>query len=177
MSSLLWVSSTTETVHILKLGGPRPQRRTSASGSEGGKGSRPQSSSSALYTSTTSGEERTLTSERDRRGLNVSESSTTVPGDKDSNAELASTLRSRAERDKPGNAAHERKHNGTLMGMLRRTSQNIGSLFAISVGAYLPTAVSEIWEPERDFTWYRILKAGAMGAEREKSPGLGVARG
>ena len=52
------------------------------------------------------------------------------------------------------------------MDMLRRTSQNVGSLLANSVGAYLPAAVSEKWEPERDFTWYRISKAGATGAEK-----------
>ena len=45
------------------------------------------------------------------------------------------------------------------MGMIRRTSQNVGTTFAASVGAYLPTAVSEMWEPMRDFAWLKIPKA------------------
>jgi autophagy-related protein 18 len=56
-------------------------------------------------------------------------------------------------------STNARKHNGTLMGMIRRTSQNVGTTFAASVGAYLPTAVSEMWEPARDFAWLKIPKA------------------
>ncbi|KAL9103899.1 MAG: hypothetical protein Q9163_001092 [Psora crenata] len=52
-----------------------------------------------------------------------------------------------------------RRHNGTLMGMIRRTSQNVGTSVAASVGSYLPTAVSEMWEPARDFAWLKIPKA------------------
>lgn len=44
------------------------------------------------------------------------------------------------------------------MGMIRRTSQNVGTTFAASVGAYLPQAVSEMWEPARDFAWLKIPK-------------------
>jgi autophagy-related protein 18 len=43
--------------------------------------------------------------------------------------------------------------------MIRRTSQNVGTTFAASVGAYLPSAVSEMWDPERDFAWMKIPKA------------------
>lgn len=56
-------------------------------------------------------------------------------------------------------SAGARKPNGTLIGMLRRTSQNVGTTFAASVGAYLPSAVSEMWEPARDFAWLKIPKA------------------
>ncbi|KAI2922235.1 hypothetical protein CBS147371_2293 [Aspergillus niger] len=51
-----------------------------------------------------------------------------------------------------------RKHNGTLMGMIRRTSQNVGSTFAAKVGGYLPKGVSEMWEPARDFAWIKLPK-------------------
>lgn len=47
------------------------------------------------------------------------------------------------------------------MGMIRRTSQNVGTSFAASVGAYLPTAVSEMWEPTRDFAWLKIPKSSS----------------
>ena len=43
--------------------------------------------------------------------------------------------------------------------MIRRTSQNVGTTFAASMGAYLPSAVSEMWEPARDFAWLKIPKA------------------
>jgi len=56
-----------------------------------------------------------------------------------------------------------RKTNGTFMGMIRRTSQNVGTTFAASVGAYLPQAVSEMWEPARDFAWLKIPKAPPSG--------------
>jgi autophagy-related protein 18 len=49
-----------------------------------------------------------------------------------------------------------RKHNGTLMGMLRRTSQSVGNSFAATVGGYLPKGVTEMWEPTRDFAWIKI---------------------
>ena len=50
------------------------------------------------------------------------------------------------------------------MGMIRRTSQNVGTTFAASVGAYLPQAVSEMWEPARDFAWLKIPKAPPSAA-------------
>ncbi|KAJ5832363.1 autophagy- protein [Penicillium riverlandense] len=49
-----------------------------------------------------------------------------------------------------------RKHNGTLIGMLRRTSQNVGGAVAATMGGYLPKGVSEMWEPARDFAWIKI---------------------
>lgn len=52
-----------------------------------------------------------------------------------------------------------RKHNGTLMGMIRRTSQNVGGVVAARVGGYLPKGVSEMWEPTRDFAWIKLPRA------------------
>lgn len=45
------------------------------------------------------------------------------------------------------------------MGIIRRTSQNVGSSVAAKVGGYLPRGVSEIWEPTRDFAWIKIPKS------------------
>ena len=57
------------------------------------------------------------------------------------------------------------------MGMIRRTSQNVGTSVAASVGAYLPQAVSEMWEPARDFAWVKIPKAPSSGpAANTSSP-------
>ncbi|KAJ5893557.1 Autophagy-related protein 18 [Penicillium taxi] len=49
-----------------------------------------------------------------------------------------------------------RKHSGTFMGMIRRTSQNVGGVVAAKVGGYLPKGVSEMWEPARDFAWFKL---------------------
>ncbi|CAK48691.1 Cupin-like domain family protein [Aspergillus niger] len=64
-----------------------------------------------------------------------------------------------------------RKHNGTLMGMIRRTSQNVGSTFAAKVGGYLPKGVSEMWEPARDFAWIKLPKSNpGPGANGNNGP-------
>lgn len=108
-STLLCVSSATETIHIFKLGQPRGS-------SKGSSPSRIRDSSHG------SGEEESS-----------GDSATT---------EIAS-----------------RKHNGTLMGMLRRTSQSVGNSLATTVGGYLPKGVTEMWEPERDFAWIKLPRS------------------
>ena len=61
--------------------------------------------------------------------------------------------------------AAARNHNGTFAGMLRRTSQNVSKTFASTVGGYLPSAVTEMLEPARDFAWFKVPRAsGATGA-------------
>lgn len=62
-----------------------------------------------------------------------------------------------------------RKHNGTFMGMLRRTSQNVGTSFATTVGGYLPKGVTEMWEPARDFAWIKIPKSTASSGNHTSS--------
>jgi autophagy-related protein 18 len=63
-----------------------------------------------------------------------------------------------------------RKHNGTLMGIIRRTSQNVGTTFAATVGGYLPKGVSEMWEPARDFAWMKLPKS-SQGSSGSASSG------
>jgi autophagy-related protein 18 len=62
-------------------------------------------------------------------------------------------------------SAAARNHNGTFAGILRRTSQNVSKTFASTVGGYLPSAVTEMLEPARDFAWFKVPRAsGATGA-------------
>ena len=119
-SSLLCVSSATETVHIFKLGGT--QRR--------------------LSSDATSPNSPTSDARRDR---------SLSPAVSESQYENSTSSETAA-------AAAARRHNGTLLGMIRRTSQNVGSTLATSVGQYLPSAVAEMWEPARDFAWCKIPK-------------------
>lgn len=132
-SSLLCVSSATDTVHIFKLGGPS-QRSNGADDFS------------------------VLSESPSRRDRSLS------PGGSES--ELRRSVSHGAE----SISATQRKHNGTFMGMIRRTSQNVGTTVAASMGAYLPNAVSEMWEPARDFAWLKIprgqqsLPGGAPGS-------------
>ncbi|CBF90145.1 phosphoinositide binding protein atg18 [Aspergillus nidulans FGSC A4] len=115
-STLLCVSSSTETIHLFKLSQPSQLQETSSAN-----------------TSST-GRRRSLSS--------LSQS----------------PEREATEEDNGSSDLASRKHNGTLMGMLRRTSQNVGGAFAAKVGGYLPKGVSEMWEPARDFAWIKIPK-------------------
>lgn len=122
-STLLCVSSATETVHIFKLGQP-------GAASPGG--------------SPSPGRER----------------HPSIDSAEDESAIATETADVSA-----------RKHNGTLMGMIRRTSQNVSSSVATTVGGYLPKGVTEMWEPTRDFAWIRIPKsAKAASAGTNSAP-------
>lgn len=123
-STLLCVSSSTETIHLFKLTQPGPSSDGSPAHSPLGRES----------------------------SFGASQFGDTPEYDEysgESGSDLAS-----------------RKHNGTLIGMLRRTSQNVGGAVAARMGGYLPKGVSEMWEPARDFAWIKLPKA---------SPGPGPA--
>ncbi|GAQ44258.1 autophagy protein [Aspergillus tubingensis] len=129
-STLLCVSSSTETIHLFKLSlqSQSPDATPSSSLTAADR----RSSQSSLG----------QLSDADDRGGDMAAS------------ELAS-----------------RKHNGTLMGMIRRTSQNVGSTFAAKVGGYLPKGVSEMWEPARDFAWIKLPKSNqGPGANGNNGP-------
>jgi autophagy-related protein 18 len=53
--------------------------------------------------------------------------------------------------------------------MIRRTSQIMGKNVAGVVGTYLPQAVTEMWEPMRDFAFIKIPKGG-MGLNASGAP-------
>ncbi|KAI9828145.1 MAG: autophagy protein [Thelocarpon impressellum] len=110
-STLLCVSSATETVHIFRLSAQVDLPETSPS-----RG-RP-------------------------RSLSITSDSPSDTGVSDGNGADSSSI--------------ARQHNGTFGSMIRRSSQNIGKTFASSVGGYLPTAVTEMWEPARDFAYIKI---------------------
>lgn len=48
--------------------------------------------------------------------------------------------------------------NRTLMSMIRRTSQNVGLSLMQHAGPYLPSSVTEVFEPARDFAWVKVLR-------------------
>ncbi|KAI9713495.1 MAG: autophagy protein [Bogoriella megaspora] len=126
-STLLCVSSATETVHIFRLSA-QSARPSSA------KTSSPPTSPSSF---TRSSRDRSLSpSSEDQVDSNWLAQNDSVSG-------------SRPQK------------NPTLMSMLRRTSQNIGGSVAAAVGGYMPSAVTEMWEPQRDFAWVRIPRSNS----------------
>lgn len=131
-STLLCVSSATETIHIFKLG---PQTM----GSIDEQNDEPSSPSK-------------VTGVFARR---LSQGSGAIPADamgEEEDADNATT---------PASSLSGRKPNGTLMGLLRRTSQNVGLNLASTVGGYLPKGVAEMWEPSRDFAWIRLPRSAS----------------
>ncbi len=123
-STLLCVSSATETIHIFKLGpqGPAiPEEPSSPGKSSNFFGSR-----------------------RLSQGSESPPDYSAEDGGEDTTASL-----------------NARKPNGSFMGLIRRTSQNVGTSLATTMGGYLPKGVAEMWEPMRDFAWIRLPKAAA----------------
>lgn len=131
-STLLSVSSSTDTIHVFKLSHQNPSRDSSPS-------------SPSL-------------SARDRR-FSQSSLDPSYEGD-----DVATEM---------GNSdIRARKHNGTILGMIRRTSQSVGSTVAATVGGYLPKGVSEMWEPARDFAWIKLPKSTTGSGGSANSGGL-----
>ncbi|KAI4185494.1 MAG: hypothetical protein L6R41_004111 [Letrouitia leprolyta] len=156
-STLLCVSSASDTVHIFKLTTPssssssfKPTVTNTAKRKDSLNGStlRPRSSQSSHSKAI-----------REERG-DDDDNGSPAPSN-DSQTDLSRTISNGGDSTSASIPASQRKHNGTLLGMIRRTSQNVGTTFAASVGAYLPSAVSEMWEPARDFAWLKIPKAGS----------------
>ncbi|KAK9460856.1 WD40-repeat-containing domain protein [Lipomyces oligophaga] len=50
--------------------------------------------------------------------------------------------------------------NGAVRYLIRRSSQTLGRSMAGRVGGYLPTAVTEMWEPQRDFAYIKLPHRG-----------------
>ncbi|KAF1347948.1 WD repeat domain phosphoinositide-interacting protein 2 [Delphinella strobiligena] len=119
-STLLCVSSATETIHIFRLGDPLP-------------GSDSNSGPSSPH----------LDPPNNIHDRSVSPSSSIDPSST-SNLDVNSA---------------ERPLNPSFMSMVRRTSQNVSTSFVSRAAGYLPSAVTEIWEPARDFAWVKVPKA------------------
>ncbi|KAL2755842.1 hypothetical protein ACRALDRAFT_2042107 [Sodiomyces alcalophilus JCM 7366] len=64
----------------------------------------------------------------------------------------------------PAHAHSHKRQSGSLGSMLRRSSQMMGRSVAGVVGSYLPQTVTEMWEPQRDFAFIKLPKSSASGA-------------
>lgn len=129
-STLLCVSSTTDTVHIFRLVGPASTSRPGSPTSPGDRWARSRSFDDG----------------------NESPTGGTSPG-----SEITESM------------ASTRNLSGTFGSMIRRTSQMMGKNVAGVVGGYLPQAVTEMWEPARDFAFIKLPKGG-MGVNASGTP-------
>ncbi|KAF8538334.1 autophagy-related protein 18 [Trichophaea hybrida] len=124
VSSLLCISSATETVHIFRLGGiPVFSNAQTVLGGE---------AATSGYSPTGS--------------LSSSPSNHAGPA--------GAGFEQYEVQAKRGNGG------ATFGSMIRRSSQSIGRTLAGAAGGYLPNAVTEMWEPARDFAFVKLKKPG-----------------
>ncbi|KAK2612858.1 autophagy protein [Conoideocrella luteorostrata] len=155
-STLLCVSSTSDTVHIFRLGTP-PGITTLV----GAPVESPASPRQNRWSRTKSYDD----------------------GDSPGNS-AAESPRSEAAELTPGNGTPSsgsqghRRQSGSLSNMLRRSSQIMGRGVAGVVGSYLPQTVTEMWEPLRDFAFIKIPKSGSsvLGPSSSASSAAGSLR-
>ena len=143
-STLLCVSSASETVHIFRL-----LNQVGAS-----------SNSSASNTNTP---RHPALPTRDRSESPSSTDVSDTPPHQPNSSEKAADSPSLSSASPPG--SDRKPLNSTLASVFRKTSQNVGKTFATTVGGYLPNSVTEMWEPVRDFAWVKVQKqASGSGA-------------
>lgn len=148
-STLLCVSSTSDTVHIFRLSSP-PSNNTPAGASV-----------------------ESPTSPRQDRWLRTKPCD---DGDSPGTSAAESPRRDAAD-VAPGGSGHGRKSD-SFGSMLRRSSQLMSRGVAGVVGSYLPQSVTEMWEPSRDFAFIKIPKSrsSGLGAPSPGSSGGGPLR-
>ncbi|KAF2723888.1 WD40 repeat-like protein [Polychaeton citri CBS 116435] len=138
-STLLCVSSATETIHIFKLSAPHSSHGANDYGNSSSKG---------ISSPPTSPRRASATFDFTSR----SKSPSADPEDPSESGPTEASDSSSATR--PPRPAG-------LMSLVRRTSQTVsGSLMSRAAG-YLPTSVTEMWEPQRDFAWCRVPRGSS----------------
>ncbi|KAF7919727.1 uncharacterized protein EAE97_011645 [Botrytis byssoidea] len=130
-STLLCVSSNSDTIHIFRLGGPVTGLPESPR-SPGDK-------------------------DKWRRSRSFDSENGSPPAGISPGSEMA---------DVP---IEKNKSSGTFGSMIRRSSQMVGKGVVGVVGGYLPQAVTEMWEPARDFAFIKLPKGG-MGVTPRSGP-------
>ena len=152
-STLLCVSSASDTVHIFRLASPQ---------SSGGQ------SGSAVVEGDMPGSPRTNRWSRSR-SIDSSDYSPESNGGSPRGGEGPEGSSANA-----GGSSSNKRQSGTFGSMLRRSSQIVGRSVAGAVGSYLPQSVTEMWEPERDFASIKIPKPNhAAGGQRASGTLIG----
>ncbi|KAK3191838.1 autophagy protein [Lecanicillium sp. MT-2017a] len=146
-STLLCVSSTSDTVHIFRLGAP-PGNTT-----PGGAPIEPPNSP-----------------RQDRWSRARNQDDNGSPGDSAAESPRSDAAELAGSPGRPNN----RRQSGSFGNMLRRSSQIMGRGVAGVVGSYLPQSVTEMWEPIRDFAFIKIPKSTAPSNSSRLTGGTGA---
>ncbi|KAK1985097.1 protein-vacuolar targeting protein Atg18 [Colletotrichum cereale] len=142
-STLLCVSSTSDTVHIFRLGAPPPGNNLAAAAAE----------------SPASPRQDRWSRSRSYDSANESPVGSAAGSPRSDLAEPAGPGNGGGG-GSGGNAQQaNRRQSGSFSSMLRRSSQIMGRSVAGVVGSYLPQTVTEMWEPLRDFAYIKIPKS------------------
>lgn len=149
-SSMLCVSSTSDTVHIFRLQQPMPQGVSTQSSEPASLAGSQQVDGSSRSRSYDSGNDSTGSNNGSPR------------------SDQAEPIRPPALAD---SNAH-RRQSGSFSSMLRRSSQIMGRSVAGVVGSYLPQQVTEMWEPLRDFAHIKIPKSAVAPTGPVRNSGL-----
>lgn len=138
-STLLCVSSTSDTIHIFRLGAP-------------------QGANAPTEPSASSRQDRWSRS----RGYDDSESpSSTADSPMSDTVDLVGLGNNNG-----GPSSGHRRQSGSFSSLFRRSSQIMGRGVAGVMGSYLPHSVTEMWEPARDFAFIKIPKSNTSNASR-----------
>ncbi|KFA62367.1 hypothetical protein S40285_07203 [Stachybotrys chlorohalonatus IBT 40285] len=141
-STLLCVSSTSDTVHIFRLGAPPGNTTPSGAPIE------PNSPRQDRWSRSRSFDE------------GESPGNSAVESSRSDGADVGGSS--------PGGPGHTRQ-SGSFGSMLRRSSLIMGRGMAGVVGSYLPQSVTEMWEPLRDFAYIKIPKSNVSATATRTS--------
>lgn len=172
-SSLLAVSSATETVHIFRLARPGniqassyPTTRSESAYDSSlvkGKGHKKNGSSASEESTNQPFQHRANSTSSVDSGGSSSSVSSILPhlSNRESHvAELDAVVNSKSQGNNAGGSSNGKRPSvsgvGGMASILRRGSRSIGKHVAGAVGTYLPTAVTEMWEPQRDFAFVKL---------------------
>ncbi|KAK4238443.1 WD40-repeat-containing domain protein [Achaetomium macrosporum] len=165
-STLLCVSSASETVHIFRLANPKST--TSAGGA-----ARPESENQSSPRTNRWSRSRSIDS-ADYSPSGSTGGSSPRGGE---GPEYAIPLAAGPSSNNGGSDASApsgRGQGGILRSMIRRSSMIVGRSVAGAVGSYLPQSVTEMLEPQRDFASIKIPRpANAPGARNSMTRGGG----
>lgn len=161
-STLLAVSSATETVHVFRLA--RPGNINTNQNSSSSNGTRQGNNNNNNRSASISSDNDSNKSLNDNNNLEDNNNNTNdnsgdiLPQLSNDYSDPATTANS-ASLDA---LAESKRKPGSVASLLRRGSRTIGRSVAGAMGNYLPTAVTEMWEPQRDFAFLKLPTSGSL---------------
>lgn len=158
-STLLAVSSATETVHVFRLARPGNinTNQNSSSSSNGTRQGNNNNRSASISSDNDSN--KSLNDNNNSEDNNTNDNSGDILPQLSNDYSDPATTANSASLDA---LAESKRKPGSVASLLRRGSRTIGRSVAGAMGNYLPTAVTEMWEPQRDFAFLKLPTSGSL---------------